>query len=161
MSKVIRGNSNGNIQLSAHFWLNEFTDSFTAERLGIDNHPDPLAQANLFKVAELMEQVRKLLGGKPIIINSGYRGEALNRAVGGSRVSDHLRGEACDFVCPGFGTPLQICALIAKSGIKFGQLIWEGSWVHISLPNRGRDNGQVLTARFQGGKAIYSHGLPQ
>lgn len=157
--KVTRTSGNGNVQLSTHFYLSEFIESPTALRLGIDNSPDPLAQANLFKVAEMMEQVRKLLGGKPIIINSGYRSAALNKAIGGSRVSDHLRGEACDFVCPGFGTPLQICALISSSGIKFGQLIEEGRWVHLSLPNRGIDNGQVLTAHFVDGKARYSKGL--
>lgn len=158
---VIRKTSNGGIQLSPNFWLAELTESSTATRLGIDNTPDPLVQANLFKVAALMEEVRALLGGKPIIVSSGYRSDALNRAVKGSRVSDHLRGEACDFTCPGFGTPLQIASAIAKSGIKFGQLIFEGTWVHISLPNRGRDNGQVLTARFAEGKATYSTGLPQ
>ena len=159
--KVTRTSGNGNVQLSAHFYLSEFIESPTALRLGINNSPDPLAQSNLFKVAALMEEVRKLLGGKPIIVSSGYRSEALNRAVKGSRVSDHLRGEACDFTCPGYGTPLQIAAAIAKSGIKFGQLIEEfGGWVHISLPNRGVDNGQVLTARFEGGKATYSRGLP-
>lgn len=158
--KVTRTNTNGGIQLSSHFWLSEFTDSSTAVRLGIENAPDPLVQANLFKTAALMEEVRKLLGGLPIIISSGYRSEALNRAVGGSRVSDHLRGEACDFRCPAYGTPLQIAAAITKSDIKFGQLIFEGSWVHVSIPNRGKDNGQVLTAKFSSGKATYSKGLP-
>ena len=52
-----------------------------------------------------------------------------------------------------------IAAAIARSGIKFGQLIEEGSWVHISIPNRGVDNGQVLTARFVDGKLVYSKGL--
>ncbi len=157
---VIRKTNNGGIQLSPHFWLSEFTESSTAVRLGIENAPDPLASGNLFKTAALMEEVRKLLGGLPIIINSGYRSEALNRAVGGSRVSDHLRGDACDFRCPAYGTPLQIAAAIAKSDIKFGQLIFEGSWVHVSIPNRGKDNGQVLTAKFSSGKATYSKGLP-
>lgn len=158
--KVVRSSNNGGVQLSPHFWLSEFIESNTATRLGINNSPDPLAQSNLFKVAALMEEVRKLLGGKPIIVSSGYRSEALNRAVKGSRVSDHLRGEACDFTCPGYGTPLQIAAAIAKSGIKFGQLIEEfGGWVHISIPNRGVDNGQVLTARFVDGKLVYSKGL--
>lgn len=159
--KVVRNSSNGGIQLSPHFWLSEFIESDTATRLGIDNSPDPLVQANLFRTAALMEEVRKLLGGKPVVVSSGYRSDALNRAVKGSRVSDHLRGEACDFTCPAFGTPLQIAAAIAASGIKFGQLIFEGSWVHISIPNRGIDNGQVLTARFEGGKATYNKGLPQ
>lgn len=158
--KVTRTNTNGGIQLSPHFWLSEFTDSSTAVRLGIENAPDPLASGNLFKTAALMEEVRKLLGGLPIIINSGYRSEALNRAVGGSRVSDHLRGDACDFRCPAYGTPLQIAAAIAKSGIKFGQLILEyNSWIHISIPNRGQDNGQILTVRKVDGKAVYTRGI--
>ena len=157
--KVVRSTNNGGVQLSPHFWLSEFIESNTATRLGINNSPDPLAQANLFKVAALMEEVRKLLGGKPIIVSSGYRSEALNRAVKGSRVSDHLRGEACDFTCPGYGTPLQIAAAIAKSGIKFGQLIEEfGDWVHISLPNRSVNN-EVLTARKVGGRVVYTRGL--
>ncbi len=157
--KVVRSSNNGGVQLSPHFWLSEFIESNTATRLGINNSPDPLAQANLFKVAALMEGVRKLLGGKPIIVSSGYRSEALNRAVKGSRVSDHLRGEACDFTCPSYGTPLQIAAAIAKSGIKFGQLIEEfGDWVHISLPNRSVNN-EVLTARKVGGRVVYTRGL--
>lgn len=163
MSKVIRKPAE-NLRLAPHFFLSEFVESESAERLGIDNTPDPLALANLFKLAAMMEEIRALLGGKVISVSSGYRAPALNVAVGGSLTSDHVRGEACDFKCRSFGTPLDVARAIAKSNIKFGQLIWEGSWVHISLPNRGERNGEVLTAKFvkqANGrtKAVYSKGI--
>lgn len=159
MATVTRS-PNGSIMLTPHFHLSELTHSESAVRRGIDNSPDPLAVANLFKLAQMMEKVRELLGGKAIIVSSGYRSVALNAAVKGSKTSDHMTGSACDFTCPGFGTPRQIAHAIASSGIEFGQLILEfDSWVHISLPNRGAKNGQVLTAKSAGGKAIYTPGL--
>jgi zinc D-Ala-D-Ala carboxypeptidase len=164
MSTIIK--PAGNMKLSPNFFLSEFVESESAERLGVDNTPDALALANLFKLAALMEQVRALLGNKAIGVSSGYRGPALNRAIGGSKTSDHMRGEAADFKCRSFGTPLDICRAIVKSDIQFGQLIWEGSWVHISLPNRGPGrNREVMTAKFvkqANGKtkAVYTRGLP-
>lgn len=166
MSKVIVKLAD-NMKLSENFYLSEFVESESAERHGIENAPDPLALANLFKLAAMMQRVRALLGNKVITISSGYRSPALNKAVGGSATSDHMRGEAADFKCRAFGTPLDICRAIAKSDIEFGQLIWEGSWVHISLPNRGEGrNREILTARFvkqPNGKtkAVYTKGLPQ
>lgn len=147
MSKVIRNNTSGAIQLSPHFFLSELTDSDRATRDGIDNSPNPLAQQNLFKLAGLLEEVRTLVGGKVISVSSGYRSKALNVAIGGALNSDHMTGEAADFVCRSFGTPLQVADAISKSKIRFGQLIYEGGWVHISLPTR-ENNGEILTARF-------------
>jgi zinc D-Ala-D-Ala carboxypeptidase len=146
------------VQLSPHFYLEELTHSEYAERNGINNTPNPLAVQNLFKVAAVLEQIRALLGGKPILVSSGYRSPELNRAIGGSSKSEHMTGNAADFKCPGFGTPLQICHAIVKSGIKFGQLIQEGSWVHISAPD-GVNDGDVLTAHFTGGSTSYTKGL--
>jgi hypothetical protein len=148
------------MKLSPNFYLAELTVSETAERKGIDNTPDTFALANLFKTAALLEQVRVLLGGKSVLVSSGYRGPKLNALVGGSTDSDHMRGEAADFRCPSYGSPLDICRVIAASGIEFGQLIWEGSWVHISLPNR-LVNRDVRTAVFKAGKkTTYPKGLP-
>lgn len=160
MSKVIRKVTSGDLQLSPNFYLSEFLRSETASRHGIENVPDPLAIKNLFQVAALMERVRKLLGDKAIFINSGYRSPEVNRAVGGSRTSDHMRGEACDFVCRGFGTPLQVAHKIVASDIAFGQMIMEYDWVHISLPD-GSGDRQIMTARFVDGKPVYSPGLPK
>lgn len=158
--KVTRGVTSGDIQLTPNFYLSEFLRSETASRHGLANVPDPLAVKNLYRVAQMMEEVRKLLGNKAIFISSGYRSPAVNRAVGGSRNSDHMRGEACDFVCRGFGTPLQVARKIAESKINFGQLIMEYDWVHISLPD-GTGDRHIMTARFVNGEPVYSPGLPQ
>lgn len=156
---VVRTSTSGAIQLSKNFYLSEFTDSDQAIRHGIDNTPPPVLMPNLFKLAELMEEVRALLGNRVILLSSGYRSPQLNVAVGGSKNSDHMRAAACDFRCPSYGTPLQIATAIAKSGIKFGQLIQEGNWVHISLPD-GVNDGEVLTAIFTPGKkTTYRKGL--
>ena len=134
------------MQLSPHFSLSEFTISQTASRLGVDNTPDETVIARLKQTAEGMEEVRELLGGKPILISSGYRSLPVNRALGSSDTSAHVKGYAVDFICPAFGTPLAICKALAKAkGFEFDQLIEEGTWVHISFDPRMR--GQVLTMR--------------
>lgn len=156
----------GNLKLSPNFWLSELTASQTAERLGLPNQPDTFALSNLHKTAALLERVRTLLGNRPILVSSGFRGPELNRAIGGAANSDHMRGEAADFRCPAHGAPLEICRAIAQSDIKFGQLIWEGSWVHISVPDGSPRDGQVLTAKFvkqPSGRTrtVYTSGLPE
>jgi hypothetical protein len=135
------------VQLSPHFSLSEFTISQTASRLGVDNTPDETVIARLKQTAEGMEEVRDLLGGKPILISSGYRSLAVNRALGSSDTSAHVKGYAVDFICPAFGSPLAICKALSKSkGFEFDQWIEEkGQWVHISFDPRMR--GQVLTMR--------------
>jgi zinc D-Ala-D-Ala carboxypeptidase len=122
------------MMLSPHFELSEFTVSETAVRQGINNTPSAEIIEMLKKTAELMEQVRTLLGNKPIIITSGYRSLALNRAIGSSDTSQHVQGQAADFTCPGFGSPIQVCkAIDSAAGIPYDQLIHEfDSWTHIS-----------------------------
>ncbi len=123
-------------QLSPHFAKWEFEKSEYAQRQGIDNTIPKQYMYNAKLVAELMEKVRDLLGDKPIIVNSCYRNPVVNNAVGGARASEHLKAMACDFICPQFGTPLEIAKKIASSDLQYGQLIQEGTWVHISLPVR-------------------------
>jgi len=113
----------------------EFFVSDTAKRLGIKNYP-PLSQELavlpcLMSTADMMQEIRDLLG-KPIKINSAYRCLELNRAVGSSDSSQHLQGLACDFVCPGFGTPEEIVKFLHSKGFIVDQCFNEGSWVHIS-----------------------------
>lgn len=132
------------MKLSANFHLDEFVTSQTAARRGIDNTPSPEVIKRLRNTAKGLERVRAVLG-KPILISSGYRSPALNKAVGGSATSDHINGDAADFISPGFGTPIAICRAIVAAGIKFDQLIEEGTWVHISFGPRMR--GQILTMR--------------
>jgi zinc D-Ala-D-Ala carboxypeptidase len=143
-------------QLSPHFSLAELTVSDLASRRGIDNTPPMLVVVNLRNLALGLEQVREILQ-VPIIITSGYRSPAVNRAVGGSAVSAHCDGWAADFIAPLFGTPLQVAKAIRDSKIAFDQLIAEGSWTHLSF--RPPMRRQVLTAHFHGGPATYTEGL--
>lgn len=146
--------------LTAHFTLEELTASDTARRRGIDNTPAAAVRANLHRTAETLERVRDLLGGRPVIVTSGYRAAALNRAVGGVPNSAHLSGLAADFICPKFGAPLDICRAISASSIEFDQLIQEGTWVHIGLAANGaKSRRQVLTASFGSTSTTYSEGL--
>jgi hypothetical protein len=125
--------------LSAHFTLSELTVTDTDE----DNTPSSIALKRLTGTARHMEAVRALLK-KPIIVNSGYRSPAVNKAVGGSPTSAHALGYAVDFICSDFGDPMAICRAIAASDIAFDQLILERNlWVHISFDPRMRH--QVLS----------------
>lgn len=143
--------------LSGHFSLDELVASQTATRFGIDNTPSPEVLKHLEVVAQNLEAVRTLLG-EPLIISSGFRCPALNEKVGGVPSSAHVQGWAADFICPGFGTPFQICGKIMASGIKFDQCIQEGTWVHISFAPTLRQ--MALTAKFgPDGKASYSDGV--
>lgn len=144
------------MDLSTHFSLSEFVTSQTAARLGIDNTPPQAVMRAILRTATGMEGVRTLLGA-PIIISSGYRSPELNKAIGGAKNSQHVKGEAVDFICPGYGIPLKICKSIVASGIKFDQLIQEGKWVHISFSDANRR--EVLTANFDPAGATYIKGL--
>lgn len=121
------------MNLSEYFTLEEATHSDTAIRLGINNQPDERQLENMKKAAAGMEQVRALLG-KSISVNSWIRLPEVNVAVGGSKVSSHMDGWAVDFTCKGFGDTYAVAQALAKSDIKFDQLIHEfGRWVHISF----------------------------
>ena len=134
-------------RLSRHFTLDELIASQTAARRGIDNTPSPAVVRNLRRLAALIEKVRTLLGGKPILVSSGYRCRALNAAVGGAKASAHMAGLAADFTAPGYGTVLQVARRIAASSLRYDQLIHEyGAWVHIGLaPPRRKPRRQNLS----------------
>jgi zinc D-Ala-D-Ala carboxypeptidase len=122
------------------------TASQIAARFGIDNYPPPDVYANLQRLAETLERVRAILKF-PILVSSGYRSPKVNFAVGGSDSSAHMKGLAADFICPGFGTPFQVCEAILDSDIEFDQLIHEyGRWIHLGLSD-GVPRLQPLTAK--------------
>lgn len=145
------------MKLSEHFSLEEFTRSPTAERRGIDNTPSLGVMENLHIVAARMEDVRAALSDNPIYIDSGYRSAALNAVVGGAKKSAHCLGWAVDFVCPTAGTPKEIVQKILSSHVEFDQIIYEGTWVHISFAPAARR--QILTAHFDSGGTTYSLGV--
>jgi zinc D-Ala-D-Ala carboxypeptidase len=133
-------------RLSPHFSLAKLTASTKASELHINNQPGPAATANLRRLANRLEQVQALLGAD-LHINSAYRCEALNKAVGSKGTSMHLLGLAADFVCPAYGSPLKIARAIAASGLGFDQVIHEfGRWVHLGLsPEGSHERRQQLT----------------
>lgn len=138
--------------LSPSFTLDEFIVSQEAARRGIDNMPMAWAIENLKYVANQLENIRgPVLGGRPIIVSSGFRCPKLNDAVGGSPNSAHLKGLAADFIAPKFGTPYDICQAIVRHNIIFDQLIYEQTWVHIGW-SEGTQRGQILT--YRGGKYL-------
>lgn len=148
--------------IAPSFRLSEFVDSQTAIRAGIDNSPTAEAMGRIRNIlAPGMQRVRDLLG-HPVVISSGYRSPRLNAMIGGARNSQHVDGLAADFTCPGFGPALAVAhhLLRHQSAIRWDQLIFEGSWVHISFAQGGFQRGGVLTARFLPGGVAYSQGLP-
>ena len=137
------------MQLTPHFSLAELT--VTNQK--IDNTPSKEVIEVLRTTAFYMEKVRELLGNVAITINSGYRSPDVNRAVGGTSNSSHTYGYAVDFTAYGH-TPLTISNILAKSNLKFDQLIYEKTWVHISFDPRMR--GNILTLK---GKGKYVKGI--
>ena len=137
--------------LSPHFTLDELVLSQTAARRGIDNTPSPEILRHLRRLADVLEQVRHVLDDGPVLVSSGYRCAALNRAVGGARNSAHLDGLAADLTAPTFGTVMQVARAIASSAIEYDQVIHEyGTWVHLGLARRDREPRRQQLSVFRG-----------
>jgi hypothetical protein len=139
------------IQLSPNFLLSEFTASSAAARNGLKNEPLGYQLDNLRRLANKMQSIRGfVLHGAAVSIISGLRTDQVNAIVGGVATSQHKEGLAADFIAPGFGTPRQICQAIIDAGITFDQLIFEGTWVHLSIAAEGAAwRNEVLTAVFE------------
>lgn len=137
------------MKLSDHFTLDEATFSQTALREGVDNSPSPEILKNLQLTALSLEIARTVLLSNPIIVTSWYRSPEVNKLVKGSKDSQHMTGEAVDFICPAYGSPFTVCLRLRefKNVLRYDQLIYEGTWVHISfnaIPTRN-PRGQELT----------------
>lgn len=145
-------------KLSPNFTLEEAVASQTAARRGIDNTPGAAVLWNMTSAAERLEDVRTLLGA-PMRVSSWYRSPALNAAIGGSSSpTGHSSGWCIDFEAPDFGDPYAVCCAIRDSGIRFAQLIYEGTWTHISFAPSLQ--GDLLTARFHpGAPTTYERGI--
>lgn len=127
-----------------HFKLEEFTKSATAEAKGIDNTPNEEVKKNIENLVKYVLDPLRDMYGKPIYVNSGYRSEALNKAVGGSKTSQHRTGMAADIDTHAREGNIELFDLIAKN-LSFDQLIDEKdySWIHVSFdPKRLRN--QIL-----------------
>jgi zinc D-Ala-D-Ala carboxypeptidase len=123
------------MNLTPNFTLDELTASESAERNGWDNSPNDAELENLKRLADFLEQVKVVLGGKPVMINSAFRSKKVNDAVGSKDTSQHRIGCAADIRVPGM-TPDQVVKAVIASGIGYDQVIREfDRWTHISIPN--------------------------
>lgn len=135
------------MKLTENFTLEEMISSSTALKLKINNVPDLIQQTALRKLCEEVLQPIRHRFGKPMIVTSGFRNNALNKAVKGSTTSQHLKGEAADIVSEdNIRLWTLIKGMIEEGEITVGQLIDERnlSWIHISLPT-SRHRNQIFS----------------
>ena len=151
-------------QLTRNFSLAELTKSETALRHDMDNTPGAAEIANLTELAGKVLQPVRDHYAKGVKVNSGFRHPEVNAKVGGSKTSDHCKGQAADIEIPGVANA-ELAEWI-KDNLEFTQLILEfytpgipdSGWVHVSYdPNNLKK--QVMTATKQGGKTVYLPGL--
>jgi len=138
--------------LTPHFSLEELT---VTDHREFDNIPNSSEINNLKRLAEMLEEVKTLLGGKPIIVNSAFRSKQVNDAVGSKDTSQHRIGCAADIRVPGV-TPDEVVKAVIASGIAYDQIIREfNSWTHVSVPNNpsGTPRKQALIIDKQGTRA--------
>jgi len=124
--------------LTPHFSLEELT---VTDHREFDNTPNDMERNNLNRLAALLEQVKEVIGGKPVMVNSAFRSKQVNDAVGSKDTSQHRIGCAADIRVPGM-TPDAVVRAVIASGIPFDQIIREfsdpingGGWTQISIPN--------------------------
>ena len=135
--------------MTPHFSLAELT---VTDHREFKNEPDPSEIANLQRLAELLEQVKSVLGGVPIMVNSAFRSKQVNDAVGSKDTSQHRLGCAADIRVPSM-TPDAVVKAVIAAKLPFDQLIREfDRWTHISVPNdpKGKPRGQVLIIDAKG-----------
>jgi zinc D-Ala-D-Ala carboxypeptidase len=152
------------MNLTKNFTLEEMTKSETALRHDLENTPNEQEISAMKLLAEKVLQPVRDHFGKGVKVNSGFRHQDVNQKVGGSRNSDHTRGQACDIEIPGI--PNAELAEWIKDNLEYNQLILEfytpgvpdSGWVHVSyIPEDNKK--QVLTATKKDGKTVYLQGL--
>ena len=139
--------------LSKHFTLAELT---VTDHREFDNSPTQEEISNLQRLAQLLEQVKEAIGGKPVMVNSAFRSKAVNDAVGSSDKSQHRLGCACDFRVPSM-TPDAVVRAVIAAGLPFDQIIREyDRWTHISIPNTedAEPRGKALIIDKSGTRAF-------
>jgi zinc D-Ala-D-Ala carboxypeptidase len=125
------------MNLSPNFTLEELTHT---DHRQFDNTPNASEMANLVRLATFLEEVKTVLGGKPVMINSAFRCKEVNDAVGSKDTSQHRIGCAADIRVPSM-TPDEVVKAVIASGIGYDQVIREfDRWTHISIPTTAGDN---------------------
>ena len=146
--------------LSKNFALKEFTKSVSAIRSGIDNSPSPEHIRNIQLLVKFVLQPLREALGSPIRITSGYRSEALNKLIKGSKRSQHCKGQAADlqFRVDGVMDNKAIWDKVIELGLPFDQMIneFEFSWIHISY-NHEHNRKSLLEAYKENGRTKYKY----
>ena len=137
-------------RLTPHFSLEEMCRSNTARVKGLPNVPNAEQVKNLQQLCKNVLQPLRDHLGKPVVINSGFRSQAVNMAVGGANNSQHMKGEAADIKCKDYPNAKQIYTWIMDN-LKFDQVILERKgnavWVHVSFRTNGKNRQQALTIK--------------
>lgn len=152
------------MKLTENFSLAEMIKSETAIRNNLENTPGEIEIANLKLLCEKVLQPVRNDFKRGVKVNSGFRAPHVNAAVGGSKTSDHCKGQAADIEIPGVANA--ILAEWIKKKYDFTQLILEfytpgvpdSGWVHVSYDATNLKK-QVLTAMKENGKTVYKPGL--
>ena len=152
------------MKLSNNLSVKEVTKSNTAKRFGIDNRPTIEHLQNLKAIALNIFQPARNHFKKPIFVSSGYRSEDLNEKIGGSKTSQHSKGQALDLDAHTFGglTNKELFDFISEH-LEFDQIIWEfgtdeePDWIHVSYVPSGINRGESLKAYKANGITKYKH----
>ena len=150
-------------KISNHISIAESTRSNTASRLNISNTPDADTIVNMRTVAEKVFEPLREWVGEPIKINSFYRSPDLNKAIGGSKKSQHCKGQAIDIYDTYCSATNAEMFTYIKNNLDFDQLIWEfgnasnPDWVHVSYVSEEENRNRILAAsKDNTGKTVYS-----
>lgn len=142
-----------------YFTLEELSASTEARKMGIDNTPTPEARANLTALVEEVLDPLRYKYGHPVYVSSGYRCPRLNKARGGAKTSQHMKGEAADIYVTNPKDKAMLFSLIYYL-LPFDQLIWERgtdeapAWIHVSY-REGNNRRECL--RTKDGKKYYHY----
>ena len=148
-------------KISKNITYKEAVHSNTAKRMGIENIPNEDQIANMFTIAEMIFQPLRSFVGGPIKITSFFRSPKLNQAIGGSRSSQHCKGQAMDLDdVYGHKTNAEMFMYI-RENLDFDQLIWEfgdeenPNWIHVSYVDKQKNRNRCLKAYKDNGKTKY------
>jgi zinc D-Ala-D-Ala carboxypeptidase len=150
------------LRISKHISYKEATQSQTATRKGISNDPDAYQLQNMQLLAEKVFEPLREHFGVPIAINSFFRSQKLNKAIGGAAGSQHTQGRAIDIDDTLGGVSNKQMFDYIKNHLDFDQLIWEfgdnnnPAWVHVSYVSETENRRRVLKASKKNGKTVYT-----
>lgn len=139
-------------RISENFTWEEFQQSKTADKLGIDNRiPDESIASQLRSLVVTVLQPLRRAYGKPLAINSGYRSPALNKAVKGANNSQHTKGQAADIATD---NPRELARLVLRKNLPFDQMILYPTFIHLSHKHPGSQRNQILYHKSYQGKTL-------